>query len=285
MVIRPDDPGLLHGDGIFETIHLRSGVPWLLAEHLARMTASARLLALEFPSPQAIDAVIKEAVAVAARRAEPGANSPDQAPPSPAISSPGSDPSSLFSGFIVEEAALRLILTRGSAFYATVSPIPAATLHQRRNGITVLTANAGISIQRPPWSLSGAKSLSYAENLAARRWAEDQQADDAILISTEGWALESPTASLIWLTDGTLCTVPPAQAGILPGTTAAHLLSRATELNLKTDHRMITRGALKDTEAIWLASSLRGLAEVITLDGTERARSPWTGRLHHMLGF
>jgi 4-amino-4-deoxychorismate lyase len=250
-VIRPDDPGLLHGDGIFETIHLRSGVPWLLEEHLARMASSARLLSLDFPPREALETLVHQAATAAT----------------------------------TSEAALRLILTRGSALYATVSPLPATALDQRRDGVKALTAEAGVSIQRPAWSLSGAKSLSYAENLAARRWAEQQQADDVILVSTEGWALESPTASLLWLTDGILCTVAPAEAGILPGITAAHLLSRAAELGLEADHRMITREALKDAEAIWLASSLRGLAEVTTLDGTERARSDWTGRLLDLLGF
>ncbi|RQX20143.1 aminotransferase IV, partial [Micromonospora chalcea] len=32
-VVRGDDRGVLHGDGLFETLHLRDGLPWLLEPH------------------------------------------------------------------------------------------------------------------------------------------------------------------------------------------------------------------------------------------------------------
>ncbi|MER6594532.1 aminotransferase IV, partial [Micromonospora purpureochromogenes] len=40
-VLRGDDLGVLHGDGLFETMHLRGGRPWLRAAHLARLRAGA----------------------------------------------------------------------------------------------------------------------------------------------------------------------------------------------------------------------------------------------------
>src|SRR6185295_5834730 len=80
----------------------------------------------------------------------------------------------------VGEGALRIICRRGFTYYATVGPVPEAAIRQRREGIRVLTADLGVSVRRPPWSLSGAKTLSYAENLAARRWATEQGADDLI---------------------------------------------------------------------------------------------------------
>ena len=254
--MRPDDRGLLYGDGVFETIQLRPDGPWLLDAHLARMAASARLLDLPLPPADTLVALVGDATT-----AWPG------------------------------EGALRLICTRGPAggpptLYATVSPVPEAARRERRDGVRVITADLGVSVRRrPPWSLSAAKSLSYAANLAARRWAAAQGADDVLWLSTEGYALESPTASLVWLTGDTLCTVPPEETGILPGTTAAHLLSRAPELGLIADRHMIAAADLGAADGIWLASSLRGLAEVITLDGKPRARSEWTQRLLRLLGF
>ncbi|PWU61984.1 aminotransferase IV, partial [Micromonospora globispora] len=38
-VLRGDDLGVLRGDGLFETMHLRGGRPWLLDAHLARLRA------------------------------------------------------------------------------------------------------------------------------------------------------------------------------------------------------------------------------------------------------
>ncbi|GIF11101.1 aminotransferase class IV [Actinoplanes teichomyceticus] len=197
-------------------------------------------------------------------------------PPPPAVDVPPAEG---------RTAAMRIIYTR-NLLHVGVSDIPAAVLRERREGIRVLSADLGVAAgRRPPWSLSAAKSLSYANNFAARRWAARHQADDVIWLSIEGYVLEAPTASVVWLAGDTLCTVPPAQAGILDGITAAHLLSLAPSAGLRAAHRMITLPELARADAVWLASSVRGLAEVVALDGAERARSPWTPRLLTLLGF
>ncbi len=181
--------------------------------------------------------------------------------------------------------AMRIVYTR-NLLHVSVSEIPPAVLRERRNGVRVLSADLGVAAgRRPPWSISAAKSLSYASNLAARRWAARHHADDVIWLSIEGYALEGPTSSIVWLSGDELGTVPWEQAGILPGITAAHLLSLAPSAGLRPVQRMITLPELAAADAIWLASSLRGLAEVVSLDGEPRTRSPWTPRLLDLLGF
>ncbi|GIE90383.1 aminotransferase class IV [Actinoplanes regularis] len=180
---------------------------------------------------------------------------------------------------------MRIVYTR-NLLHVSVSEISEQVLRERRDGVRVLSADLGVSVgRRPPWSLSAAKSLSYASNFAARRWAARQQADDVIWTSLEGYVLEAPTSSVVWLSGDTLCTVPPAEAGILDGITAGHLLSVAGSVGLRPAFRMITLPELAAADAIWLASSVRGLAEVISLDGVPRGRSPWTPRLLSLLGF
>lgn len=183
------------------------------------------------------------------------------------------------------EAALRVLCTRESV-HVTVSAIPEATRRERGEGIRVLTAGLGFALGgRPPWSLSGAKVLSYAENFAARRWAREQGADDLLWLTTEGYALEAPTASLVWLAAGELCTVPAGPTGILPGTTAAEMLRIAPSLGLGAAERLVTVPELATADGIWLASALRGPAEVVALDGAPRKRSRWTRRLLTRLGY
>lgn len=189
------------------------------------------------------------------------------------------------SPFAGQTGAMRIVRTRNLQ-HVSVSEIPASVLRERRDGIRVLSADLGVAAgRRPPWSLSAAKSLSYASNFAARRWAARQQADDVIWLSIEEYVLEGPTASVVWLAGDELGTVPWEEAGILPGITAAHLLSLAPTAGLCPVQRMITLPELAAADAIWLSSSLRGLGEVIMLDGAPRARSPWTPRLLELLGF
>jgi 4-amino-4-deoxychorismate lyase len=235
ILVAPTD---LLGDGVFETVHLRPAGPWLLDEHLARLSRSASIVGL--PEPDLTP--VRERV-------------------------------------FDTTGTLRIIYTR-SFLDISVSPFPSAVLRERRDGVRVLSAGLDFSVrQRPPWSISSAKSLSYGENFAARRWATRQGADDLIWLSTEGYVLEAPTSSVVWLAGDTLCTVPPAEADILPGITAAHLLSLAPSVGLHASERMITLPELAAADAIWLASSLRGLAEIVELDGHPRHRSPWTPRL------
>ncbi|MEV6297938.1 aminotransferase class IV [Actinoplanes sp. NPDC051861] len=236
----------LLGDGIFETLHLRPSGPWLLSAHVDRLLESAALLELPALSRNIVLSVV------------------------PAATS----------------GALRIVYTRSGLLHAGVSEIPPSVLRERRDGVRVISADLGVSAgRRPPWSLSAAKSLSYASNFAARRWAARHQAEDMVWLSSEGYALEAPTSSIVWLSGDELCTVPPAEAGILAGITAAHLLSVAPSVGLTPVERMITLPELAGADAIWLASSLRGLAEVVSLDGVARVRSPWTPRLLDLLGF
>ncbi|MDT4991521.1 MAG: 4-amino-4-deoxychorismate lyase [Actinoplanes sp.] len=252
-LLRADDAGVLYGDGVFETMHLRPSGPWLLDPHLARMGASAAQLDLPLPGLPTL-----RSLALAAAAAWPAS-----------------------------EGALRLVCTRGPAggpptLYATVEAVPAAALRERHDGIRLITAEVG---GRSPWSLSAAKTLAYAENLAARRWATTRGADDVLWVGPEGYVREAPTASVVWLSRDVLCTVPAQHTGILPGLTAAALLGEAKKVGLRPAHRLVTPDELADADAIWLASSLRGLAEATSLDGKPRSRSEWTPRLLQLLGF
>ena len=44
-VLRADDVGVLRGDGIFESVHIRAGRPWLFDPHLARLNGDTRHIA------------------------------------------------------------------------------------------------------------------------------------------------------------------------------------------------------------------------------------------------
>ncbi|WP_163511912.1 aminotransferase class IV [Fodinicola acaciae] len=263
--LRADDLGVLRGDGVFETMHVRDGVVIEAGAHLDRMARSGELMDLAIPRRAALENLVA-AAAEASREAWPAGC----------------------------EGALRITVTRGvdhgdgPTVFATVDPIGAKSLKLRREGVRVLTATTGFATDvksQAPWLLGGVKSLSYATNMAALRWAEANGADDVLWTSSDGYALEGPTSTLVWRDGDTLCSTPN-ETGILAGTSVRHLFAVAGELGFATRRSLITPKELVDGDGAWLVSSVRGVAGIRTLDG---AALPYdetlTARLGTAIGF
>ncbi|MEV0357050.1 aminodeoxychorismate lyase [Nocardia sp. NPDC050697] len=254
-----DDIGVLRGDGVFETVLVRDGSPCAIEFHLGRLRRSAQ--ALELPELEL--SRWREAAEVAAKEW-------------------GSE----------EEGVLRLVLTRGreSEFaevpdsvtsgelaaavpvptaFVTVSPVPARVAKARTEGIKVVSLVRGISIdlaQAAPWQLLGAKTLSYATNMAALRFAHRQGADDVIFTSTENRVLEGPRSTIVIARDKTLLT-PPAKNGVLPGVTQRALFNEARKAGWECKYEPLWTADLFVCDSIWLLSSITLAARVAQLDG------------------
>lgn len=254
-LLSADDIGALRGDGVFETILVREGKPCALDLHLARLRRSAQ--ALDLPDPDL--AQWRSAIEIAAK--EWGAE---------------------------REGQLRTVLTRGreSAAAARVasgplSDAPEATAYvfvsavadrvnkARAEGISVITLARGISVevaQNAPWLLLGAKTLSYATNMSALRFAARQNADDVIFTSTEHRVLEGPRSTVVIQRDKQLLT-PPARHGVLPGITQRALFAEAERAGWECQYKSFFTADLITADSVWLLSSITLAARVASLDG------------------
>lgn len=241
-LLRADDLGVLRGDGVFETVLVVDGVAVELDAHLARLARSAALLDLPAPDPAAWRCCARTAI-------DAWVGGP--------------------------EMALRLILTRGVegsgavTGYAMGSPVSPALLAQRRDGIAVVTLTRGIGSElagQAPWLLLGAKTLSYAVNMAAVRHAERLGAQDVVFTTADGFVLEGPTSTVVVAQGRTLRT-PPAELGILPGTTQAALFRTAGAAGWHTRVEPLRPADLLAADGVWLCSSVRLITRVHTLDG------------------
>ncbi|MGW3952631.1 aminotransferase class IV [Streptomyces sp. NPDC004752] len=90
--------------------------------------------------------------------------------------------------------------------------------------------------------------------------AMEAGAQEAVLVRPSGAVLESPTASLLWWEDDTLC-LPPSGLPLLPGVTAALVLERAEATGIAVAHRERTVAELSGRE-VWLVNALHGLRPV-----------------------
>lgn len=248
-VIDPSAPALSvgelstqRGDGIFESIGVVDGHAQETQAHLERLAHSAAICDLPVPHLEQW----RQAVAVAATHAPEG------------------------------EGVIKLILSRGvehgPAPTAWVTVAAAAdNTAARERGIRVVTLDRGYGIDTPaqaPWLLLGAKTLSYAVNMAALREARRRGADDAIFVTSDGFVLEAPTASLILRIGGRFVT-PAPNGGILHGTTQLSLFAHLEERGHETGYATLPVGALEEADAAWLVSSVRLAAPVTAIDGRE----------------
>jgi 4-amino-4-deoxychorismate lyase len=162
-----------------------------------------------------------------------------------------------------------------------VNPVPERVAAVRRDGVAALTLDRGLpanGIDKMPWLLAGAKTLSYAVNMAVLRHAAQQGAGDVIFVSSDGYILEGPRSTVVIATDseeGDLCLLtPPPWYPILRGTTQQALFEVARAKGYDCDYRALRVADLHAAQGIWLISSMTLAARVHTLDGRRLPRSP-----------
>ncbi|MGZ5363415.1 MAG: aminodeoxychorismate lyase [Mycobacterium sp.] len=269
-LLHADDLAAVRGDGIFETLLIRGGRPCLLESHLGRLTQSATMMDLPAPDlPR-----WRAAVGVAVQRwlADGG-----------------------------DEGVLRLVYSRGResgsppagargpaascTAFATIGAVPARVADARSRGVAAVTLARGLSAEgasEMPWLLAGAKTLSYAVNMAALRHAERHGAGDVIFVGSDGLILEGPRSTVVVATDlgGTPALLtPPPWYPILRGTTQQALFEVARNKGYDCDYRALRPADLLAAQGVWLVSSITLAARVHTLDGKALRPAPLAGEI------
>lgn len=253
-LLHADDLAAVRGDGVFETLLVRDGRACLIESHLQRLTQSAAMTDLPEPDlPR-----WRSAIEVAARQWCAGS---------------------------ADEGAMRLIYSRGReggsvpTAFVMVNPVPERATAVRRGGLAAITLDRGLpatGVDAMPWLLAGAKTLSYAVNMAALRHAARQDAGDVIFVSTDGYILEGPRSTVVIATAGeTPCLLtPPPWYPILRGTTQQALFEVARDKGYDCDYRALRVADLHAAQGVWLISSMTLAARVHTLDGRPLQPSP-----------
>ncbi|MFJ1706087.1 aminodeoxychorismate lyase [Kitasatospora sp. NPDC088346] len=243
-LLRADDLGVLRGDGVFEALLVVDGRPRHLDEHLARLERSATALGLRAPAAERW----RRCLATAIDRH--GA---------------------------VGETYARFFLTRGPedggphTGFVLVDDVPDSTRRLRAEGVRAVTLTRGhvtVPPEQAPWLLNGAKTLSYAVNMAAQRWARDHDADEALFLAGDGTVLEAPTAAVVLAVGGRRLLTPSPDLGILPSIALAGLFRAAAAAGWECGYARLTTADLLGGEGVWLVSSVRLCARVRSIDGT-----------------
>jgi branched-chain amino acid aminotransferase len=236
--ISPFDHAILTGDGVFETLKVEAGSPFALRRHLERLVRSAAGLALTPPG----DDLVRKAVAevVAANR--------------------------------VAEGVVRITVTGGPAPLGSDRGSTGPTLIVATGPPRGWSPTAAVAVA--PWprnersAIAGLKTVSYAENVVALRWAREQSAEEAVFVNLAGRLCEG-TGTNVFVAAGGRMLTPPLTSGCLAGVTRQLLLELAV-----AEEEDLPLSALAGAEEAFLTSSTRDVQPIASADGTPLTAAP-----------
>lgn len=232
-----DDRGIAYGDGLFETLRVHRGqAPWWDA-HWMRLARGAERLRMTLPD-----------AALVRREAD-----------------------ALIEG--VGTGVLKLIVTRGSggrgyslpdaaepAWILSAHPMPPP----RALGLTLRWCDTRLSIQP---ALAGIKHCNRLEQVLARaEWQPGSDADEGVMLDTDGHVICATAANLFVLIDGRWITPRIDRCGVA-GVCRAWLLSE-----MQAEEARLSRQQIESADAVFLCNAVRGILPVARLG--ERVWAP-----------
>lgn len=229
------DRGLQFGDGCFTTARVvAGGVVWLDA-HLARLQQACQRLRISGIDWVQLQAEMQQLVQ-------------DQA-----------------------HAVLKVILTRGAGGRGyspagcqmptrllTLSPYPAHYLALREQGALLCQATTPLGINP---ALAGLKHLNRLEQVLIRSELDEQGADEALVLDSDGWLVECCAANLFWRKGKQLFTPALNRCGV-NGLARQQLLQDCAQLGYPVAEVRERPATLQDADEVLICNALMPLLPV-----------------------
>jgi branched-chain amino acid aminotransferase len=252
------DRGFLYGDGVYEVVRTAGGVPVDLPRHLERLARSAEAIALVPPTPDALEAAVRQTLAAAAN----------------------------------PESYVRVMLTRGEGRFGLdpalsdevrlvviVRPLTLPPDVHYRDGIGVRI----VDVRRTPRQALDPriKSGNYLNNILALAEARRHGADEGIMCNTAGRLVEGTTSNLFVVKGGVVST-PALDDGLLDGITRRRVLELGRGAGLTIREAALEPADLESADEAFLSSSIRGVLPVVRVDGAPLGQGvpgPVTGQV------
>lgn len=244
------DRGLQYGDGLFETLLVRHGLPCQWSRHLARLLQGAARLGIPILNPARLTV---EAHALA-----------DE----------------------LSDGVLKLLITRGSGgrgYRPPCEPRPRRILlgyppapwppDWAERGVSVRYCGTRAALCP---ALAGIKHLNRLDSVLARREWDDPGIAEGLMLDPTGYFVGGTMTNLfVW--DGSALATPRIACSGIAGTVRALTLDMARASGVRCRERRIRPVDLSDAEGLFLTNSVAGIWPVRSLEGRELdpGRLPW----------
>lgn len=238
--VAPVSSAMLYGRGVFTTVAIYNGKPFLWPRHWKRLEEHARRLSVETDgaNERNVGEALKKLVAV------------NQ----------------------VANGRARVILLARSG-----RDIWRAKKETRKTDLLIMTGEpqkipaAGMSLAVSPHRqntyspIIGIRSLNYLEQVLSWEEAQSRDFDEAVMLNERGEIVSATMANLFWVKDGTLHT-PALSTGAIAGITRSAVIDLAGKQFIPVIEGVYELGDLAEADEIFLTSASLGLAVVTTFD-------------------
>lgn len=250
--IPADDRGFQYGDGLFETAMVVNGRVRFLDDHCQRLLAGCARLGIAPPDQETLLREIAQVVAGADR------------------------------------GVLKIIVTRGAGgrgYRPAVgmssnrvvalhpfNPVPHRALRLRWCDIR-LGRNA---------RLAGIKHLNRLEQVLAQSEWREGEADEGLMLDTEGEVICATAANVFVVRDGTLSTPDLRFCGV-QGVMRAQVIKAAAKLQLAVSEEPLWPRDLEMASEVFITNAVRGIRSVASLDSLQWSATGVATRLANAL--
>lgn len=184
------DRAVQFGDGCFTTIHVFNHQPKMVDMHIARLMRDSARLKLPPPNWQWLESQIQL----------------------------------LCQQYTEEESVLKVIISRGTGgrgysslgftqptVIMSISPFPYHYCALQKIGVNLIVS--GIPISKNPF-LAGIKHLNRLEQVLIRQEIDETQADEALVVDSDGILIECCSANIFWRKGDTVFTPDLSCSGV-----------------------------------------------------------------------
>lgn len=239
--VAPVSSAMLYGRGVFTTVAIYNGKPFLWPEHWRRLEDHAERLTVDTSglNESNLGESLRKLVAV----------------------------NQVTNG----RARVILLARSGRDVWRTKKESPRKTDVLIMTGEAQKVPAAGMSLAVSPFRVNtlsplvGIRSLNYLEQMLSWEEAQARDFDEAVMLNERGEIVSATMANIFWFTDGALHT-PGLSTGALAGITRAAVIDLADKQFIPVIEGVYELSDLTEANEIFLTSSSLGVAQVTTFD-------------------
>lgn len=243
-----DDRGFQYGDGLFETALLAKGGVRFIDDHLRRLASGCSRLGIAAPDERSL----RDEIAQVTKGAERG--------------------------------VLKIIVTRGSggrgyrpgSSTASTRVVALHPLNHASQGSLRLRW-CDIRLGRNA-RLAGIKHLNRLEHVLAQSEWQEGEADEGLMLDTEGEVVCATAGNVFAVRDGALITPDLRFCGV-QGVMRGQVLKAAAKLGLAVTEEPLWPDDLQAATEVFITNAVRGIRSVASLDSLQWSESGVAERL------